>query len=133
MIDKKVYLASPFFNDMERGGMQATLSALRTQYSEVYAPFEHTIPNAWDMSNKEWGKAVFQADIEAIKQADIVYVIDHGHYSDAGTAWECGFAYALGKEVIHCIVDITATYSLMMANGCTTSSTDFDVFMGEVK
>jgi hypothetical protein len=30
-------------------------------------------------------------------------------------------------------VDITATYSLMMANGCTTSSTDFDVFMGEVK
>ena len=75
MINKKVYLASPFFNDMERGVMQATLSALRTQYAEVYAPFEHTIPNAWDMSNKEWGKAVFQADIEAIKQADIVYVI----------------------------------------------------------
>ena len=133
MINKKVYLASPFFNDIEKGVMQATLSALRTQYAEVYAPFEHTIPNAWDMSNKEWGKAVFQADIEAIKQADIVYVIDHGHYSDAGTAWECGFAYGLGKEVMHIVVDITATYSLMMANGCTTSFTNSDAFMGEVK
>lgn len=133
MIDKKVYLASPFFNDKERGIMQATLAALRVQYKEVYAPFEHTIPNAWDMSNKAWGKAVFTEDIEAIKQADVVYVIDHGHYSDAGTAWECGFAYGLGKEVIHCAVDMTATYSLMMANGCSMSSTDFNTFLGEVK
>ena len=39
MINKKVYLASPFFNDMERSVMQATLSTLRTQYAEVYAPF----------------------------------------------------------------------------------------------
>ena len=133
MIEKKVYLASPFFNAHERHVMKSMLAVLRTQYKEVYAPFEHNIPNGWDMSNKDWGKAVFAEDIEAIKQADVVVVIDHGHYSDAGTAWECGYAYGLGKEVVHVAVDPTKTYSLMMANGCTKSSTENEGFEGEVK
>lgn len=135
LINKSVYLASPFFNAHERSVMENLLSLLRANYREVYAPYEHTIPNAWDMSNQAWGMNVFMEDIAAIDKADVVFVIDHGHYSDAGTAWECGYAYAKGKEVIHYAVDMNKTYSLMMVNGCTESNIEAveNNFKGEVK
>lgn len=131
MIDKKVYLASPFFNDYERQMMFAYLNMLRQRYSYVYAPIEHTIPNAWDISNKEWGRRVFEEDVKAIDESDVVFVLDHGHYSDAGTAWECGYAYGKGKEVHHININEYATYSLMMVNGATETTND--IFGCEVK
>ena len=41
-------------------------------------------------------------------------------YSDSGTAWECGFAYGIGKTVRQLTYDFTEdkTFSLMMINGC---------------
>lgn len=35
----------------------------------------------------------------------------------AGTAWECGYAYAFGKKVIVCCYNIEQT-NLMIVNGC---------------
>jgi len=52
------------------------------------------------MSNADWGKAVFEEDIKAIRECDQVVCIYYGLYSDSGTAWECGFAYGIDKPVI---------------------------------
>lgn len=46
--------------------MQAIASKLRKKGHEVYCPFELQIPNAWDMSQEEWTKKVFDADIRAL-------------------------------------------------------------------
>ena len=116
----KIYLASPWFKNNERVMYSQILNKMREQGHEVYAPIEHEIPNAWDLSNAEWGRQVFFADIQAIKDCDEVWVLNFGMYSDSGTAWECGYAYGIGKTVRQLVYGFgeDKTYSLMMINGC---------------
>jgi nucleoside 2-deoxyribosyltransferase len=114
-----IYLASPWFNDHEKQMYKLMLNKMRSNGLEVYAPIEHEIPNAWDISNKDWGKAVFEEDIKALNKSDEVWVLNFGMYSDSGTAWECGYAYAMNKSIKMFIDDwSTGVYSLMMINGC---------------
>ena len=116
----KIYLASPWFKDRERVMYRGILDKMRKEGHEVYAPIEHEVPNAWQISNAEWGRAVFNADVEAIRNCDEVWVLNFGMYSDSGTAWECGFAYGIGKTVRQLVYGMgeDKTYSLMMLNGC---------------
>ena len=115
----KIYLASPFFNEAELEVYRRAIRLLREEEHDVYVPQEHTIENAWSLSNEDWAQRVFAADIEAIEDCDIVIVLNFGMYSDSGTAWETGYAYALRKTVIQVLCGgDNATYSLMMMNGC---------------
>ena len=116
---KKVYLASPFFNKKERSAVELIVDFLRNSKGlEVYVPMEHTVENAWDLPNNVWAKAVFDEDIKAIDACDTVVLLNWGMYSDSGTAWECGYAYAKGKKVINLLMPATnRDYSLMMING----------------
>ena len=114
----KIYLASPFFEGAERAIMTDVLQRMREQGHEVYAPYEHEVKNAWDKSNADWAREVFFEDINAIKECDEVWVISYGLYSDTGTAWECGYAYGLGKTVRQLIDVDKDKHSLMMINGC---------------
>ena len=120
---EKVYLASPFFNKKERQSVILIADFLRKSKGlEVYVPMEHTIPNAWEISNQKWAKAVFKEDVRAIDECDTVIVLNWGMYSDSGTAWECGYAYAKGKTVINLLMPTANNeYSLMMVNGCHTT------------
>lgn len=44
--------------------------------------------------------------------------IYHGHYSDSGTAWEIGFAFAYSTTCIVAHVDPSITASIMPVTGC---------------
>lgn len=112
----KIYLASPLFTAYEKMGVMYAANSLRHQGHEVYVPMEHQIKNAWNYANHEWAKQVFEEDVKALREADAVYCIYYGLYSDSGTAWECGFAYALGKPV-HLIDKSNKEVSLMIVNG----------------
>lgn len=115
----KIYLASPWFKEQERACYEEMIKKLRGRGYDVYVPIEHTIPNAWEIPNSEWARKVFQADVEAIKQADEVWVLNFGMYSDSGTAWECGYAYGIGKKVRMLLHEVdNFDFSLMMCNGC---------------
>lgn len=115
----KVYLASPFFNDEENKYYEKMIKMLRDEGHKVFVPKEHEIPNAWDLPNAVWGESVFAVDILGIQRCDVVVVLNHGMYSDSGTAWECGYAYALGKDVVNVLCG-EGNFSLMMLNGCNT-------------
>ena len=115
----KVYLASPFFNDEENRYYEKMIKMLRGEGHKVFVPKEHEIPNAWDLPNAVWGESVFAVDILGIQRCDVVVVLNHGMYSDSGTAWECGYAYALGKDVVNVLCG-EGNFSLMMLNGCNT-------------
>lgn len=114
---KKCYLAAPFGEPESLKRENAIKAAeILKEHFDVYCPWEHIIPHAWDYPNDEWGLMVFTNDVEAINRADIVVVLSYGRESTAGTNWEAGYAYGVGKKVI--IVEMTKEImSLMVANG----------------
>lgn len=115
----KIYLASPFFNEAELEVYHRVITALRAEGYEVYVPQEHTIENAWSLSNEDWARRVFVEDRQALNECDVVMVLNFGMYSDSGTAWEAGYAYAKEKSVVQVLCGgENATYSLMMMNSC---------------
>lgn len=95
----KIYLAGPFFKEKEREFVEEIARQLRCSGHEVYVPMEHKIENGENLPNHEWARKVFEQDIKAIDECDKVIAIYSSLYSDTGTAWECGYAYAKGKEV----------------------------------
>ena len=112
----KIYLASPLFTKFEKDNVRAVALNLRLKGHEVYVPMEHQIENAWDYKNYVWANMVFEEDVKAIRECDEVCCIYYGLYSDSGTAWECGFAYGIGKPVT--LIDMAnEEVSLMMVNG----------------
>ena len=127
----KIYLASPFFHEEEITMYEEAIRILRCQGLDVFVPREHTIPNAYELPNNIWGENVFAVDYLAITQCDVVVVLNFGMYSDSGTAWECGAAFALNKKVVNILCGCDDTeYSIMMVNG-TNTTIDFDTFRKE--
>ena len=94
-----VYLASPFFNEKETDIYYKVLKILENKNLNIYAPLLNQIDRK-SLTRKDWAYMTFNKDVEAIKKADIVIILFYGLYSDSGTAWECGYAYALGKTII---------------------------------
>jgi nucleoside 2-deoxyribosyltransferase len=116
----KIYLASPFFNEAEIEVYRRVITALRAEGYQVYVPQEHAIENAWSLSNEDWAQQVFVEDLYALDSCEVVMVLNFGMYSDSGTAWEAGYAFAKGKTVVQVLCGgENATYSLMMMNGCS--------------
>lgn len=131
----KVYLASPFFNETEINVYEKVIALLREEKDiDLFVPREHTIPNGWEMPNHQWAENVFAVDLLALQKADVVVVLNHGLYSDSGTAWECGYAYALNKIIVNIIVGKwEEEYSLMMLNGSTFTVPLDTLVMWELK
>lgn len=116
---KKVYLAGPCDSD-NRTFMVEAAKCIRQRNNEytVYCPWELKIENAWDYSQEEWAKMVFDKDVEAIKECDIFIMVSVGRKSTAGTNWEQGFAYGLNKPIY--VIQITEEpTSLMTFCGCS--------------
>ena len=111
----KIYLAASVSDD-KRIDVTTAAEILRAKGHEVYVPIEHQIDHAWEYPNNEWGLMVFQSDISAIKDSDIVVLLSYGRDSTAGANWEAGYAFGIGKKVI--VVEMTnKPMSLMVANG----------------
>lgn len=86
----KLYFAGPLFTSAERAWNDALVTALRDGGHEVFLP-----------QDQEPGKnasGIFSTDVGGIDWADALVAIMDGPDPDAGTAWECGYAY--GKKPI---------------------------------
>ena len=86
----KLYFAGPLFSAAERAWNAEVAGGLRTAGHEVFLPQE-----------QEPGKdaaGIFATDVGGIDWAEALVAIMDGPDPDAGTAWECGYAY--GKRPI---------------------------------
>lgn len=122
----RAYIASPFFEDAHRAAAVKAAEILRSRGIDTYLPLEHKVPNAWDLPNHEWGAAVYRADVKAIRNSDTVVVLSYGRLGSAGTAWEAGYAFGIGKRVIVVEMPGTTLMSLMVANGRTATVKGLD-------
>lgn len=122
MTNKNVYLATPiesahFSKEENLKYAEDVAEKLEDCNYTVHKPWKVHIPNAWKISNEEWGRQVFKADIEAINKADIILAICYDRDSSTpGTCWEIGYAYGLGKEIWLVQHESTKVSSLMVAN-----------------
>jgi len=67
-----------------------------------YLPHQLKIPNAWDISLEEWSRAVYEHDIEALENANIVIFLSFGKENNAGSAWEMGYVHGFNMhEQVH--------------------------------
>lgn len=91
------FLAAPLFNDSERDFNSKVAKVLRNNGFNVWmaqeAPF---ISQGTD----EEKKAIFERDIKALRNSDVVVAILDGIEIESGVAFEIGFACCLGKPTI---------------------------------
>lgn len=97
---KKIYLASPFFNEEENAWVENAEKILRDRGFDVFSPREHEIRDTTEVGTVDWAYNTFIHDVIAIDNCDYVVMLYHGNYSDSGTAWECGYAFATDKPII---------------------------------
>lgn len=112
----KVYVACPM-NPAYRESEQRVVTTLRLRGYNVYFPAEFKVPDAWSLPNPEWGKAVYDNDIEELNMADVLVLLYYGQETATGSIWEAGYACAKGKKVI--LVEMLGGIkdSLMIFNG----------------
>ena len=110
----KIYIASPFFSDREREILTKTENILRERGFDVFSPREHTVPEE-EEGTSAWSRKIFAIDHQGIDWADCLVMLYWGNYSDTGTAWECGYAYAIGKPVL--VVHLGDSSNLMVHEG----------------
>ena len=122
---KKVYLASPFFDDAELERVDKVKEILDSKGLEVFSPKEHQNEHL-EFGSIEWRKATFENDVKHIDWCDVVVaIICKGNYDDSGTAWELGYAYATNKPVV--LVNITGEpINLMIADSIHALITSYD-------
>jgi nucleoside 2-deoxyribosyltransferase len=97
---KRVYLAGPkvFAQNAEAIGHQLKLLCSMQSLDALW-PLDNAI--AGDTLQRK-AERIFAGNVEMIRSCDAV-VADltpfRGPHMDCGTAWKCGFAHALGKQV----------------------------------
>lgn len=115
----KIYLASPFFNEEELSNVQKAEQILRKRGFTVFSPRENEVRGV--PFTPAWSLETFRNDRRFIDWADAVVMLYYGAYSDSGTAWECGYAYATHKPVI--VVHFSKKSNLMVHEGCHANIT----------
>ena len=117
-IHMKVYVASPFFNETECEALSQVEQILRERGLTIFSPREHEVREG-NVGSPAWSKETFLNDVAGINWCDIVVMLYWGNYSDSGTAWECGYAYAIHKPVV--VVQLGESSNLMVHEGSHTN------------
>ena len=118
---KSIYLAGPFFNETQIRHIEAAEQALQKKGLPFFSPMRHTVDA--EEGTSEWAYGLFALDRTALEQSDIVVALYDGNTSDSGTAWECGYAFALGKPVVLVHTDKNADSNLMLHCSAATNIT----------
>ncbi len=94
----RVYLAAPLFSEAERVFNASVAELLRTNLFEVYVPQDDG--DDTEMRDAGAQERLFVSNKTSLENSDLVVAIIDGADADSGTAWEMGYAFALGKPVI---------------------------------
>ena len=129
----KIYIAASFaYADKKstEAAQQIIMTVaygLRNRGFDVFVPHEHKLPNAWDLSNHDWGMAVYGMDVNALEESDVVVALSQGkQFNQDGFALECGYACGRGKRVILLSLRPEMVESIMITSAAYTWLNDIN-------
>ncbi|MDV0443654.1 nucleoside 2-deoxyribosyltransferase [Methanorbis rubei] len=94
----RIYLAAPLFSEAQRVYNQALADLISSRcYCEVHLPQELDTGESRGEKREEF---IYRQNLSGVRNSDIVVAVIDGSDVDSGTAWEMGYATALGKRVI---------------------------------
>lgn len=107
---KKIYIAGfdVFKPDSKQIGAEYKLTCKKYGYEGLY-PLDNEIDETW--SKEVAREFIYTKNIELIQKADIIIANANpfrGEELDSGTAFEIGYAKALGKQVVLYMGDVRA-------------------------
>ncbi len=117
----RIYLAAPLFTQQERRWNRELAARL-----EKALPCSVILPQdiaVGDRKNdpRHFGE-IFRLCIEGVRDCDVVVAVLDGPDADSGTAFEAGYAYALGKPVVGVRTDYRQQQergtNIMLARSC---------------
>lgn len=111
----KIYIASAMFTEEQKERINKHAKLLRAMGHTVYVPHEFKVSDAKNLTNEEWANEVFLEDVRQLNECDAVYYFCEGMEGDLGSAWECGYAYAKGKQIFVDELSYGTEISLMVA------------------
>ena len=117
-MSKRIYLASPFFNDLELECVKRAENILLGRGFELFSPRLNEVREDKDKNPALWAQKTFELDRDNIDSSDVVVMLYHGGYSDSGTAWECGYACGKGIPVIAVHIDKNSDANIMITQSC---------------
>ncbi len=103
----RIYLAGPLFTQAEWQWNQRLKVELELRGISVQLPQERAEPMLAEPQTFN-ASVLFKENVNDIVEAMAVVAIFDGADADSGTAWECGFAYKLGRPIIGVRTDIRA-------------------------
>ena len=125
---KNIYIAGPLFNAHERNYLELIASELEGSGYKCFLP--HRDQSGIDKSELEGTNMsqntkdkIFNADLTALKEADLTVALMTGQDIDSGTAAEIGFTYANGKPII-AITAYERRFRNLFVDGMITQSVD---------
>ena len=106
-----VYVAGPLFDDGERWWVEQIEARVAAAGFDTFLPHRDGPPKTADNVPD-----VFAADVAALRRCDLVVASLNGIGTDDGTAWELGFAYAVGTPTIGVYTDWRSRFEHQVVN-----------------
>ena len=100
MNPKTVYVAGPLFDEGERWWIEQIEQTIIEMGFDTFLPHRDN-----PEKNPETVQLIFENNRNAIQDSDLVVANLNGITTDDGTAWELGYAAALGKPAIGVFTD----------------------------
>ncbi|QGG78442.1 nucleoside 2-deoxyribosyltransferase [Pseudomonas syringae] len=104
-----IYLAAPLFNEAELAYNKSLKARLKSHF-DIFLPQEdglllrELVANGTSAALAE--RMVFDADIAAMKESNLIVAVLNGAHIDEGVAFELGFSFAFGKRCVGLKSDI---------------------------
>ncbi|MGB8860198.1 MAG: nucleoside 2-deoxyribosyltransferase [Ilumatobacteraceae bacterium] len=107
----KAYVAGALFDEGERWWIEQVEQLVADAGFETFLPHRDNPPK--DEFNV---RQIFENDKRGIDECDVVVASLNGIITDDGTAWELGYAYAMGKHLIGLHTDWRMRFSHEVVN-----------------
>jgi nucleoside 2-deoxyribosyltransferase len=97
----KIYLSGPLFSRADIAWGERVKSFLEDRLDSVRIIWPHELSSC-----RAGPQQIFEANLQALEDADLMVAILDGPQVDDGTAWEVGYFFRQGKKILGIRTDI---------------------------